>query len=55
MFGSDWRHERVERELEKAKELRLKRSVYGAKGGRMSRGRDNIERFQLANKVPRKS
>jgi uncharacterized protein YdaU (DUF1376 family) len=55
LFGPDWRHERIERELEKAKELRLKRAVYGAKGGRMSRGRNNLERFQLVNTLPRKS
>jgi uncharacterized protein YdaU (DUF1376 family) len=45
LFSADWRHERIERELEKARELRLKRAVYGAKGGRMSRGRDNVERI----------
>ena len=55
LFSPDWRHERIERELEKAKELRLKRAVYGAKGGRMSRGRNNVERFQLVNTLPRKS
>jgi len=49
MFTPDWRHERIERELEKAKELRLKRQVYGAKGGRMSRGRNNVERFSVVN------
>lgn len=49
MFSADWRHERIERELEKARELRLKRAVYGAKGGRMSRGRNNLERFQVVN------
>ena len=55
LFGADWRHERIERELEKAKELRLKRSVYGSKGGRMSRGRDNVERYVFGNKPPGKS
>ena len=39
-----WRHPRVERELEKAKDLKLKRSVYGSKGGRISRGNSNNER-----------
>jgi uncharacterized protein YdaU (DUF1376 family) len=53
MFSPDWRHERIERELEKANELRLKRAVYGAKGGRMSRGRNNLERFQVVNTLPR--
>lgn len=55
MFLSDWRHERVERELEKAKQLKLKRSVYGSKGGRISRGHNNVERFVLVNKTPSKS
>lgn len=54
LFGPDWRHERIERELQKANELRLKRAVYGAKGGRMSRGQNNVERFQASNFVPRK-
>jgi uncharacterized protein YdaU (DUF1376 family) len=45
MFSPDWRHDRIERELQKANDLRLKRQVYGAKGGRMSRGRDNVERI----------
>ena len=54
MFGPNWRHERIDRELEKAKELRLKRAVYGAKGGRMSRDRNNLERFQVVNIPPRK-
>ena len=55
MFGPDWRHDRVERELEKAKELRTKRSVYGSKGGRISRGRDNVERFVVVHNKPTKS
>jgi uncharacterized protein YdaU (DUF1376 family) len=54
MFEPDWRHARIERELEKAKELRLKRAVFGAKGGRMSRGRDNIERFGVVRGYPTK-
>lgn len=55
MFGPDWRHERIERELEKAKEISMKRSVYGSKGGRISRGRNNIERFTVVQKPPSKS
>ncbi len=55
MFEQNWRHNRIEDELRKANELRLKRQVYGAKGGRISRGRDNIERFQVVNTLPRKS
>ena len=54
LFGPDWRHERIERELQKANELRLKRAVYGAKGGRVSRGQSNLERFQASHFVPRK-
>ena len=54
MFGPDWRHERIERELQKANELRLKRAVSGAKGGRMSRGRDNVERFGVVRGYPTK-
>ncbi len=52
MFSPDWRHERIDRELEKANELRLKRQVFGAKGGRISRGRDNNERFSVVH-LPR--
>jgi len=54
MFRPDWRHERIERELQKDNDLRLKRSVYGAKGGRMSRGRTNVERFQVVQGYPTK-
>lgn len=54
MFSSDWRHDRIERELEKANELRLKRAVFGAKGGRMSCGRNNLERFQVVQGFPTK-
>ena len=55
MFSPDWRHARVERELAKAAEISLKRSVYGAKGGRVSRGRNNVERFTVVNSFPSKS
>jgi uncharacterized protein YdaU (DUF1376 family) len=54
MFGADWRHERIERELQKANDLKLKRAVYGAKGGRISRGRDNVERFGVVRGYPSK-
>ena len=54
-FSPDWRHERMEQELEKARIISMKRKVYGAKGGRISRGKNNIERFVLVNKVPSKS
>ncbi len=55
MFETDWRHGRIDSELEKAKELRLKRAVFGAKGGRISRGRDNVERFRVVHTPPTKS
>lgn len=55
MFTPDWRHSRVERELQKAKEISLKRAVYGAKGGRISRSRNNLERFTLIHSAPSKS
>lgn len=45
LFGPGWRHERIEAELQKANELRLKRQVYGSQGGRMNRGRDNVQRM----------
>lgn len=54
-FSPDWRHERMEKELEKAKQISLKRQVYGAVGGRISRGRNNIERFQVVHPFPSKS
>lgn len=53
MFDADWRHARIERELQKANDLKLKRQVYGAKGGRVSRGRNNVERFSVTH-LPRK-
>ena len=49
LFGVDWSHARVERELRKAEEISLKRQVYGAKGGRISRRRNNLERFVVVN------
>lgn len=52
MFTPDWRHPRIDKELEKARLITLKRQVYGAKGGRMTRDRNNIERLQLV--APRK-
>ena len=37
MFSPDWRHDRIESELQKANDFRLKRQVFGAKGGRSTR------------------
>jgi uncharacterized protein YdaU (DUF1376 family) len=44
-FNSDWKHDRIELELEKARNISMKRSVFGAIGGRKSRGKDNVARF----------
>ena len=55
MFTPDWRHPRIDKEIEKATAISLKRSVYGAKGGRISRGRNNLERFQVVTPFPSKS
>lgn len=52
--GPEWRHARIDRELEKANNLRLKRQVFGAKGGRLSRGRNNLERFTVVHQDPTK-
>jgi uncharacterized protein YdaU (DUF1376 family) len=55
LFGPGWRHERIEQELQKANDLRLKRQVYGSHGGRISRGRNNAERFNVVRFDPTKS
>lgn len=44
-FDADWKHPRIEKELEKARNLSMKRQVYGSMGGRASRAKNNIERF----------
>ncbi len=38
------KHNRIEEELKKAEMISLKRSVYGEKGARASRGKTNLER-----------
>jgi len=44
-FGSlEVKHKRIDRELEKASTIALKRQVYGAKGGWANRGKTNQER-----------
>ncbi len=55
LFTPDWRHARIERELAKAADISMKRAVYGAKGGRISRGRNNLERYQVVHPFPSKS
>ncbi len=52
MFEADWRHKRVDEELEKAKELKYKRSIYGSKGGRTTRARYGSERSSVVH-LPR--
>jgi uncharacterized protein YdaU (DUF1376 family) len=53
--GPDWRHARIDKELKKVYEISLKRSVYGSKGGRFSRGKNNIERLNTGRWNPSKS
>jgi len=55
MFTPEWRQPRMDRELEKAKEISLKRAVFGAKGGRMSHGLNNVQRFGVVRGFPSKS
>ena len=50
--GPDWRHARIDAELQKANDLKTKRAVSGSKGGQISRGRNNVERFTAVNKKP---
>ena len=50
--GPDWRHARIDRELQKANDLKTKRAVFGSRGGQISRGRNNVERFTAVNKKP---
>jgi uncharacterized protein YdaU (DUF1376 family) len=53
--GPEWRHRRIDRELEKANTLKLKRAVFGAKGGRLSRAKNNVERLKFSQLNPSKS
>jgi len=48
LFTPDWRHPRIDRELEKSRQINMKRAVYGQRGADKSRGRNNVERFILA-------
>ena len=50
MFERDWRHPRIDAELKRVYEISLKRSVYGAKGGRQTRGKNNVERLWKPSK-----
>lgn len=44
-FDEQWKHKRVERELEKHRVVSEKRAFAGRKGGLVSRGMNNNERF----------
>jgi uncharacterized protein YdaU (DUF1376 family) len=39
LFGPNWQHKRIERELKKANDLNLKRTVYGSMAGGNGHGR----------------
>jgi uncharacterized protein YdaU (DUF1376 family) len=54
LFDRDWRHRRIDAELKKAFELRMKRSVYGSRGGRSKRGRSTRERDNVVHWDPSK-
>jgi uncharacterized protein YdaU (DUF1376 family) len=49
----DWRHKRIDHELEKIAAIKHKRTVAGRKGWLMSHGRNNTERNIAANLKPR--
>lgn len=44
-FRDGWRHKRVEKELRKAAEISARRAMAGRKGGLVSSGKTNVERF----------
>jgi uncharacterized protein YdaU (DUF1376 family) len=44
-FDDEWRHKRIDRELEKAKQISEKRQVSGRIGGLKSSGRTNMSRI----------
>jgi len=47
LFLPDWKHKRIDAELEKYRVISEKRALAGFKGGSSSRGRTNVERFGL--------
>jgi len=51
LFQPGWRHKRIDKELEKAKEISMKRAVSGQKGAQLSRGRNNFERQAIAKQT----
>lgn len=44
-FDAEWRHKRIDKELQKSNEIRAKREYAGRKGGQVSRGKGNVQRF----------
>ena len=47
LFLPGWKHKRIEAELEKHREISEKRAMSGRKGGRLSRGKTNLDRFTV--------
>lgn len=45
LFDENWRHKRIDAELEKHRIISEKRALAGFKGGMSNRGKTNIERF----------
>jgi uncharacterized protein YdaU (DUF1376 family) len=46
-FDENWRHKRIDAELEKQRIISEKRALAGLKGGATSRGKTNIQRFAI--------
>jgi uncharacterized protein YdaU (DUF1376 family) len=44
-FDENWRHGRIDAELEKSNSIKEKRALAGFKGGSSSRGKNNVQRF----------
>jgi hypothetical protein len=45
LLSKCWFHKRIDAELKKAKNVSLKRKIAGQLGGRVSRGKTNVDRF----------
>lgn len=46
-FDENWRHKRIDAELEKSKNINAKRAFAGFRGGSASRGKNNGQRFAI--------
>jgi len=44
MFQPGWKHKRIDRELDRARQISEKRAVLGAMGGRTNKGLNNAQR-----------